>query len=200
VLLCLNGTGILNSWMKHNMVTIDGAGLDYPQMNELAATVGVGSNGLVVLPYGNGAERTLENRDLGAVVSGWNFNIHKKAHFLRAAQEGIVFALNYGMGIMRQVGIELKTVKAGNANMFLSPLFAEAFATVSGARVELYNTDGSVGAARGAGIGAGIYESPKEAFAGLKAVKVVEPNDKLAEAYKEAYRVWEGVLLEKLGS
>ncbi len=200
VLLCLNGTGILNSWMKHNMVTTDGAGLDYPQMNELAATVAVGSDGLVILPYGNGAERTLENRNLGAMVSDWNFNIHKKAHFLRAAQEGIVFALNYGMGIMREVGIQLKTVKAGNANMFLSPLFAEAFATISGASVELYNTDGSAGAARGAGIGAGIYKSPKEAFAGLRAVKVVKPNAKLNDAYKKAYRVWEEVLLEQLES
>jgi len=164
VLLCLNGTGILNSWLKHNFV---GEGLDYPEMNELAAEAPVGSYGLVILPYGNGAERTLENKNIGASVHGWNFNVHKKAHFLRAAQEGIVFALNYGLGIMRDMGIELKTVKAGNANMFLSPLFAEAFATVTGASVELYNTDGSQGAARGAGIGAGIYKGPEDAFTGV---------------------------------
>jgi xylulokinase len=115
VLLCLNGTGILNSWLKHNFV--GGEGLDYPQMNEMAAEVPVGSEGLVILPYGNGAERTLENRNIGASVHGWNFNVHKKAHFLRAAQEGIVFALNYGLGIMRQMGIDLKRVKAGNANV-----------------------------------------------------------------------------------
>jgi len=147
VLLCLNGTGILNSWLKHNFVA--GEGIDYEQMNEMAAQVPVGSDGLVILPYGNGAERTLENRNIGASAHGWNFNVHKKAHFLRAAQEGIVFALNYGLEIMRDMGIELKTVKAGNANMFLSPLFGEAFATVTQASVELYNTDGSQGAARG---------------------------------------------------
>jgi len=191
VLLCLNGTGILNSWLKHNFV---GDGLDYPQMNDLAAKVPVGSDGLVILPYGNGAERTLENRNIGASVHGWSFNVHKKAHFLRAAQEGIVFALNYGLGIMRDMGIELKTVKAGNANMFLSPLFAEAFATVTGASVELYNTDGSQGAARGAGIGAGIYKGPADAFVGLKPVKTVKPNKKLASAYQEAYQTWELVL------
>ncbi len=191
VLLCLNGTGILNSWLKHNFA---GEGLDYPQMNDLAAKVPVGSDGLVILPYGNGAERTLENRNIGASVHGWSFNVHKKAHFLRAAQEGIVFALNYGLGIMRDMGIELKTVKAGNANMFLSPLFAEAFATVTGASVELYNTDGSQGAARGAGIGAGIYKGPADAFVGLKPVKTVKPNKKLAPAYQEAYQTWEGVL------
>lgn len=192
VLLCLNGTGILNSWLKHNFA--DGSGLDYPEMNELAATVPVGSDGLAILPYGNGAERTLENRNIGASVHGWNFNIHKKAHFLRAAQEGIVFALNYGLEIMRGMGTELKTVKAGHANMFLSPLFAEAFATLSGATVQLYNTDGSQGAARGAGIGAGIYSGPAEAFTGLEPVKTIAPNEGLRKAYQGAYERWESVL------
>ncbi len=196
VLLCLNGTGILNSWLKHNFV--GGAGLDYPQMNELAATVPVGSEGLVILPYGNGAERTLENRNIGASVHGWNFNIHKQAHFLRAAQEGIVFALNYGLEIMRDMGIRLKTVKAGNANMFLSPLFAEAFATISGATVELYNTDGSQGAARGAGIGAGLYKKPEDAFIGLEPVRKVAPNKKLTAGYKMAYQLWESFLKQQL--
>jgi xylulokinase len=192
VLLCLNGTGILNSWLKHNFVA--GEGIDYPQMNELASGVPVGSDGLVILPYGNGAERTLENRNIGASVHGWNFNIHKKAHFLRAAQEGIVFALNYGLGIMRNMGIRLKTVKAGNANMFLSPLFAQAFATVTKTTVQLYNTDGSQGAARGAGIGAGIYKGEQDAFVGLEPVRTIEPNKKLAAAYQEAYNRWEDVL------
>ena len=196
VLLCLNGTGILNSWLKHNFVA--GEGLDYKQMNELAAKVPVGSDGLVILPYGNGAERTLENRNIGASVHGWNFNVHKKAHFLRASQEGIVFALNYGLDIMRDMGIQLTTVKAGNANMFLSPLFAEAFATVTQATVQLYNTDGSQGAARGAGIGAGVYKSPDEAFVGLEPVKTVEPNKKLTSAYQQAYADWEEVLKKQL--
>jgi len=196
VLLCLNGTGILNSWLRHNFV--GGEGLAYEQMNELAADVPVGSDGLMILPYGNGAERTLENRNIGASVHGWNFNIHKKAHFLRAAQEGIVFALNYGLGIMRDMGIKLETVKAGYGNMFLSPLFAEAFATITGATVELYNTDGSQGAARGAGIGAGIYKGPEDAFVGLEPVKAVEPNEKLASAYQEAYAGWEDVLKRQL--
>jgi xylulokinase len=196
VLLCLNGTGILNSWLKHNFVA--GEGLDYEQMNELADRVPVGSDGLVILPYGNGAERTLENKNIGASVLGWNFNIHKKAHLLRAAQEGIVFALNYGLGIMRDMGIQLTTVKAGNANMFLSPLFAEAFATVTQATVQLYNTDGSQGAARGAGIGAGVYKSPDEAFTGLEPVKTIEPNNKLSSAYKQAYAWWEEVLKQQL--
>jgi len=197
VLLCLNGTGILNSWLKHNFVG-GGGGLTYEEMNELALEVPVSSDGLVIFPYGNGAERTLENKNIGASVHGWNFNVHKKAHFLRAAQEGIVFALNYGLGIMRDMGIELTTVKGGYANMFLSPLFAEAFATVTETTVELYNTDGSQGAARGAGIGAGIYKSLEDAFVGLAPVKTIEPNEKLRAAYKQAYERWENILKHEL--
>jgi xylulokinase len=196
VLLCVNGTGILNSWLKHNFV--GGCGLDYPQMNVLAASAPVGCDGLAILPYGNGAERTLENRNIGASVHGWNFNIHKQQHFLRAAQEGIVFALNYGLQIMHDVGTKLKTVKAGNANMFLSPLFAEAFATLTGATVELYNTDGSQGAARGAGLGTGLYKSPEDAFVGLAPVRTVEPNKQLKKAYRNAYEAWEAVLDKQL--
>ncbi len=195
VLLCVNGTGILNSWLKHNFA---GDGVDYPQMNEIAAEAPVGSEGLVILPYGNGAERTLENQNIGASLHGWNFNIHKKAHVLRAAQEGIVFALNYGLQIMKDMGTKPKTVKAGNANMFLSPLFAEAFATVTGATVELYKTDGSQGAARGAGIGAGLYRGPEDAFVGLEPVRTVRPNKKLSSAYKEAYALWEAHLQRQL--
>jgi xylulokinase len=167
-------------------------------MNELAGSVKVGSEGLVVLPYGNGAERTLENKNPGASIHGLNFNLHNKAHLLRAAQEGIVFALNYGVGIMRQVGVDARTVRAGYANMFLSPLFAEAFATVTQSVVELYNTDGSQGAARGAGIGAGVYKGPEDAFAGLKPVKTIKPNNKLSAEYKQAYERWELVLKHQL--
>jgi xylulokinase len=160
VLLCINGTGRLNSWLKNTVM----GGKDYPEMNALAAAAPIGSQGLVMIPYGNGAERTLENKNIGASVHNLDLNTHHLGHLLRAGQEGIVFALNYGMEVMKQMGIRIDTVRAGKANMFLSPLFAQTFATVTGAMVELYNTDGSQGACRGAGIGAGIYRSPKEAI------------------------------------
>lgn len=200
VLLCVNGTGILNSWLKHNFAGDEESTLTYDQMNELASEAPVGSEGLVILPYGNGAERTLNNQNLGASVHGWNFNIHKKAHFLRAAQEGIVFALNFGLDIMRRMGIDVTTARAGNANMFLSPLFSTAFATVTKSTVQLYNTDGSQGAARGAGIGSGLYNSMDEAFVGLKPVMTVEPDDRLMGEYAEAYGNWEGILRRELES
>jgi xylulokinase len=193
VLLCVNGTGILNSWLKHNTGTID-----YSEMNAIAEKSPVGSDGLTILPFGNGAERTLENKNPGASIHGLNFNIHNKSHLLRAGQEGIVFAMNYGLEIMRGAGVEVRTVRAGCANMFLSPIFAEAFATVTKSVVELYNTDGSQGAARGAGIGAGLYRDAKDAFAGLKPVKTIEPSKSLRSAYQEAYNTWEKILKNEL--
>lgn len=196
-LLCVNGTAILNSWLKHNMLSVKRASASYDEMNAIAAQAPPGSDGLVILPFGNGAERTLENQDIGASLHGLSFTRHTQAHVLRAAQEGIVFALKYGLEIMAGMGIRPEKLRAGNANMFLSPLFAEAFATASGAAVELYNTDGAQGAARGAGIGAGIYTA-ETAFAGLKTVKVIEPSARLAPAYAAAYELWLAVLKRSL--
>ncbi len=193
VLLCINGTGILNSWMKRILAGSDGTAT-YDRMNTLAAQAPVGADGLSILPFGNGAERTLENRIIGSSLVGIDFNRHGIPHLLRASQEGIVFALQYGMKIMRDMGIRAETVRAGNANMFLSPIFREAFATVTGAHVELYNTDGAQGAARGAGVGARVYRNPKEAFVGLAAVMTVEPDTARAAAYEDAYGRWEGAL------
>jgi xylulokinase len=194
VLLCVNGTGILNSWLKHNAMN----GKDYAQMNELASKVPIGSEGLVILPFGNGAERTLGNQDIGASIHGLNFNTHDISHCLRSAQEGIVFALNYGLGIMQDMGITVKTVRAGDANMFLSPLFGSAFAAITGALVELYNTDGSQGAARGAGIGAGVFKNFADAFHGLTKTRTIEPDSSQIQAYQDAYQKWLGVLRSQL--
>ncbi len=194
VLLCLNGTGILNSWLRRVL----GDNTSYDRMNELAAQAPVGCDRLVILPYGNGAERTLENRDIGASVYGLNFNTHNTSYLLRAAQEGIVFALNYGLEIMHRTGVEAQVVRAPNANMFLSPLFGKAFATVTKSVVELYNTDGSQGAARAAGVGAGIYKNFADAFIGLKPVKTIEPDEELTPAYEQAYEKWENILKSEL--
>jgi xylulokinase len=197
VLMCVNGAGILNRWMKRTLAGADG-GLDYEDMNELASGVAPGCGGLVVLPYGNGAERTLENRNLGASLHGLDLNLHTRAHLLRAAQEGIVFALVYGLEIMHGMGMRVETVRAGEANMFLSPLFREAFANSTGTVLELYDTDGAQGAARGAGLGAGIYASTAEAYTGLRMTRAVEPDALLHDAYMEAYSRWRRTLQDRL--
>ena len=186
VLLCINGTGILNAWVHRN-ITPD---ISYADMNDLAATVPIGSEGVTVIPFGNGAERVLENKEVGCSINGLNFNKHNKAHVVRAAQEGIVFSFCYGMEIMQQMGMELNKIHAGKANMFLSPLFRDTLAGVSGATIELYETDGSVGAAKGAGMGCGLYKDNNEAFATLKKLAVIEPDEKNREAYRCAYTAW----------
>lgn len=193
VLLCINGTGILNSWLNNN---IGNKAFSYEEMNQKAAQVAIGSEGLSILPFGNGSERVLQNKNIGAQISGLGFNTHTNAHLFRAAQEGIVFSFKYGMEIMEQIGIKASVIRAGKANMFLSPIFRETLAGVSGATIELYNTDGSVGAARGAGIGSGYYKSAREAFASLKKLDTIAPDTSKKGQYDEAYQRWK-LQLEK---
>ena len=189
VLLCINGTGILNSWMKRNVAP---DGISYSDMNDLAALAPIGSAGVSILPFGNGAERMLENKEIGSSIHGVNFNVHSKAHLLRAAQEGIVFAFKYGIEVMEQMGMNVSKIHAGHANMFLSPIFRNTLAGVTGAVIDLYDTDGSVGAAKGAGIGAGVYKDNKEAFATLEKLAVIEPSQ--TDEYTAAYEVWKSRL------
>ncbi|HZL09091.1 MAG TPA: FGGY family carbohydrate kinase [Prolixibacteraceae bacterium] len=193
VLLCINGTGILNSWLNKN---IGNKAFSYEQMNHKASEVAIGSDGVSILPFGNGAERVLRNKNIAAQISGLGFNTHTDAHLFRAAQEGIVFSFKYGMEIMEEIGIHAKVIRAGKANMFLSPVFRETLAGISGATIELYNTDGSIGAARGAGIGSGYYASPKEAFSSLKKLDTVTPDLSKKEEYEAAYQNWK-VALDK---
>lgn len=189
VLLCINGTGILNSWLKNNLFGLNNA-LTYPQLNELAAEAPIGAAGVTFLPFGNGAERVLQNQDIGSQLLHNRFNTHNATHVLRAAQEGIVFALKYGLDIMKQVGVKPHTVRAGKANMFLSPIFSRTFASICNAQVELYNTDGAQGAARGAGVGAKVYTGFSEAFEGLKVVETIYPDKLNSNAYQDAYGRW----------
>ena len=194
VLLCINGTGILNAW-THRNITPD---ISYAEMNDLAASVPIGSDGVTIIPFGNGAERVLENKETGCSIHGINFNKHSKAHLVRAAQEGIVFSFCYGMEIMQQMGMDVKKIHAGRANMFLSPLFRNTLAGVSGATIELYDTDGAAGAAKGAGIGAGLYKDADEAFATLEKLEVITPDTTHREEYLAAYARWKDTLQQVL--
>ncbi len=194
ILACINGTGILNSWVKNQLM----ANTSYNTMNDLAAKAPVGAAGVTVLPFGNGAERPLNNQDIFAHFHGLSFNTHTISHLLRAVQEGIVFALKYSFDIMQDMGLNISKVRAGSANMFLSPVFREAFANTTGSVVELYNTDGAQGAARGAGVGAGLFSDFQEAFSGLKKVQTIDPDPKLQTAYSEAYNRWFNLLQKHL--
>jgi xylulokinase len=193
VLLCINGTGIMNSWLKHQT-----GSEDYQEMNRMASHVQAGSDGVRVFPFGNGAERVLNNRNPGAMIYGLDLNRHRREHLLRAAQEGIVFSLNYGFDIMKKMGMSIDIVRAGEANMFLSPVFREIFVNTTETIVELYNTDGSQGAARAAGLGAGIYSGFNQAFSGLKKVAEFEPEIEKVKRYKHEYNQWLNLLNDKI--
>ncbi|MEM8889924.1 MAG: FGGY family carbohydrate kinase, partial [Bacteroidota bacterium] len=186
VLLCINGTGILNSWMKHNLASH----LTYEQMNQEAEEIPIGSEGVIILPFGNGAERVLCNENPGSQFFGIEFNRHRRGHLIRAAQEGIVFSFKYGMDIMREMGINPSVIRAGKANMFLSPIFRETLAGITQTPIELYNTDGAQGAARAAGIGAGHYSSFEEAFEDLSLLEECNPDPAKSDAFQEAYGKW----------
>jgi xylulokinase len=189
VLLCINGTGILNSWLRKTVAP----GIGYEQMNAEALRVPAGSEGLVIVPFGNGTERMLQNRETGGQVIGLNFNRHTRAHLFRAAQEGIAFAFRFGMEAMKESGIDPSVIRAGHANMFLSPLFRQVLADVAGVSIDLYETDGSVGAAMGAAAGAGYYAGLSEAFSVMEKIKVIEPGSEIS-ASAEAYERWKSHL------
>lgn len=195
VLLCINGTGILNSWLKNEV--FDGS-YSYEKMNELAAKVAIGSKGIVVLPFGNGPERVLQQKPVGAQMKNLDFNRHSRAHIIRAAQEGIAFAMNYGLQVMHQMGLDIDTIRVGKGNMFLSGVFREAFTNTTGLSVELYDSSGALGAAIGAGIGTGVFEKREAAFKGLTKTETLHPQPPLQEAYQEAYKRWESMLKKEL--
>jgi len=190
MLLCINGTGILNSWVKKYI----GANINYNTMNEMAATIAAGSDGLSILPFGNGAERIFNNKIIGAQMLGLDLNKHSAAHIYKAAQEGIAFAFRYGLDIMRENKLEPSVIKAGQANLFLSPVFTHAFVNATGVPVALYNVEGSVGAALGAGIGAGIYKELKDAFADTKSIQRIEPTE--TKLYNALYENWKDKLVK----
>ena len=165
-------------------------GISYKQMDDLAAEIPIGSEGVHILPFGNGSERMLENQEVGCSISNVNFNLHDRRHLIRAAQEGIVFSFKYGIDIMEGMGISVKKIHAGRANMFLGPVFRDTLAGVTGATIELFDTDGAAGAARGGGLGAGVYKNTEEAFANLKRIDTIEPDTSKSEAYAAAYAEW----------
>ena len=108
----------------------------------------------------------------------------------RAAQEGIAFSFRYGLDIMKETGINPQLMRAGRANMFLSRIFRETLSEIYRVQsIHLYNTDGSIGAARGAGIGCGYYKSPNDAFQDSLRLGIIEqPNKRIPKVLKRHIR------------
>ena len=186
VLLCINGTGILYSWIKRMF----GGNYSYDELNLKAEKANIGSDGLIFIPFGNGSERMLGNKIVNAGMMNLNFNIHGENELIRSAIEGIAFSFAYGMKILNSTGVQTKTIKAGNANLFLSPVFRQTLANATGSIIELYDTDGATGAAIGAGIGSGIYKSEEEAFKNLNVIGITKPDSNAIEMTTTACEKW----------
>lgn len=187
ILLCINGTGISNSWIRKSLFD---SSVSYDEMNHIAGDAAVGSAGITFLPFGNGAERMLSNLEVGASFSGLNFNIHTRKHLVRSVLEGVAFSFYYGINIMKELAVDPKIIRAGMANMFLSKIFRETISNLSGATIQLYNTDGALGAARAAAYGAGFHSSLDESFKGLECLATVEPSAREVEQCKASYEKW----------
>ena len=194
VLLCINGTGILNSWVRRNIAP----DMTYSQMNIIADSIPVGSDGLLMLPFGNGAERVLCNRQVGAGIAGIDLVRHSSAHIIRAAQEGIAFSFRYGLDVIKELGMSTKVIHAGKANLFLSPIFRRTLATLCDTTIEILSTDGALGAARGAALGCGYYKDSKEAFASLQKEGEVTPVEEWKQPLEDAYGNWKEYLNKTL--
>ncbi len=188
VLLCINGAAIMYSWAKK----VGGENLSYKEMDQLAAGIKPGSEGLFILPFGNGAERMLQNKMIDAHIENIDLNKHTKAHIFRAVQEGIAFAFRYGLDIMRENDLHPTIIRAGKANLFLSDVFIQSFVNATGVAVELYENDGSAGAAIGAGIGAGIYKTNGDAYTNFKPLQKFEPTN--VDLYNDLYMKWKKIL------
>jgi xylulokinase len=183
-LLCINGAGIMYRWLRNNV------GIDsYETMNRKASKIDVGSDGVVVIPFGNGAERMLNNSNTGTHFANLNLNQHNNAHLCRAALEGIAFSFVYGMEILKNDNAEIDVIRAGNDNLFRSEIFSNTVATLIGHEIEIYNTTGSVGAARACSLTDGDFEKFGESITKNDHVMTYMPL-KNKEPYGKAYQNW----------
>lgn len=186
ILLCINGAGIQYSWMKQQVAQ---NGTSYNDMERIVASVPVGSDGLRIIPFGNGAERMLNDQNPGSHIHNLQFNRHSRAHFYRAALEGIAFSFVYGMEILQNMGLNVEVIKVGNDNLFQSKAFANTISTLMGSRIEVVKTTGAVGAARAAGVEVGIYDSLNKALSELEIEMTYEPTLENT-LYQQAYQMW----------
>ncbi len=191
ILLCINGTGIAHRWIRQQVCS---PGTTYESMETQAHEVPIGSDGLHFLPFGNGPERMLQNREVGACILGLDFNRHTRAHLVRAGIEGVAFSFVYGMRIMKELGVELSTIRVGNDNMFQSPLFASTISTLTGATIEIHNTNGAVGAALASGVAAGMSPDLNTALGQQEVLGRVTPNNRDLPELETAYARWENAL------
>ena len=194
VLLCINGAGIQYSWMKQQIARDN---ISYVDMERMASSVPIGSEGLRILPFGNGAERMLSNENIGAQINNLQFNRHKSAHMYRAGLEGIAFSFVYGIQLLKEMGFNIDVMRVGNDNLFQSTIFASTIANLVGCKITVVETTGAAGAAKAAGLQTGFYKTLKEAIGSNGEVMTYYPQEN--GEYEKAYQVWKSDLERLMG-
>ena len=194
-LLCINGAGIQYRWLRNHSVEDS-----YEKMNEMASKISVGSDGISVIPFGNGAERMLNNKNIGTHLCNINLNKHTHGHLYRSSLEGIAFSFMYGMEILKKDNASINVIRAGNDNLFRSKIFANTVSTLIGHEIEIYNTTGAFGAARASGVMNNDLSSFREKITKNDHIMTFMPLKNKSE-YEDAYLRWkrdlEGVLKNK---
>ncbi len=196
ILLCINGAGIQYSWMKHNLA---GGKVGYTEMEQLASGVAIGSDGLRVIPFGNGAERMLGNKNPGAQILNLQLNKHSAAHMYRASLEGIAYSFAYGVNILKEMGLAVEVMKVGNDNLFQSAIFSTTVASLLDCEINLVKTTGAVGAAKASGVAAGVYGSIEEAMGDLRVLQQYAASEE-SDKYRQGYELWKADLEQLLKS
>jgi len=199
VVMCVNGMGSLYSWLRRLLTDNKSKPLSYQALNAVSEKISIGSDGVTILPYGNGAERTLNNQNIGASIHGLNFNLHNKGHLLRAGLEGAAFAMANGCEVMNEMGLNITKIRCANSNLFQSSVFSETFATVIGCTIESIATDGAQGAARGAGVGVGCFKDQEEALAMVGTNGIYSPEKRNTASIMDSYQRWKLTLIRELG-
>jgi xylulokinase len=159
--------------------------------------VPVGCEGLINFPFGNGAERIFNNKIIGSHFINLNFNKHGKAHLYRSAIEGIAFSFAYGIELMKEDQSLINVIKAGNDNLFQSKVFVETLCSIIGNNIQIFNTNGAIGAARASTIEGNNFDYFKKSSTGNDLVSEYEPKNN-NEEYILAYEKWKKELNKKI--
>ena len=183
-LLCINGAGIQYSKLKNDL-NIE----SYDEMNEMSNIPPVGSSNLIYLPFGNGSERMLNNKNIGSKLINFDQNVHEDSFVIRSTLEGIAFAFVYGMQILIKDGVKPVNIRAGNDNLFRSNVFGETIATLLNLNIEIYETTGAIGASRAVDLHLGDFDKFGNNIIENDFLKNYYPQKNKFD-YLNAYNLW----------
>lgn len=168
----------------------------YELLDQKAAQVPPGSEGLVMLPYFSG-ERTPMNDDAARGMFAGLTLSHTKAHLYRAVLEGVGYGFRHHLDAMAEAGVDLETVTAigGGAR---SPLWRRIVSDITGVTQEyVTNPVGSpLGDAYLAGLGTGVFDDLDAIRQKTSVTDRTTPDAERTPTYDEYYSVYQDLYPE----